>query len=302
MKRKIIIIIFSLIVLSGCGDTTTTNTYNSQGAISVDNSENDNSENVSGDIATSVKPVIDTEVDKSTNNITNSTPESSVIDSDEYKQLEKENADLRNQLEELESNNADIPTIEYKDLELSIEGEDIPINKSKSMIIVDGKEYVSKEIVDALIPENQNVTINDGTMYVGKVISDKANLFDQYIMDQRNFYMIDTITDSYNNNYSNVLYARTSYTGEKYIIYTLNRKYSSLKFTISIRDDAKVNDTGILTIKADDTVVYTSKTLDKKTEPFTEMDIPINNCNLLTIEYSPDYFIDCIISDAIVYN
>lgn len=38
-------------------------------------------------------------------------------------------------------------------------------------------------------------------------------------------------------------------------------------------------------------------------EPLTELDIPINNCNLLTIKYMPSSFsIDCIISDIYAYN
>ena len=306
MKRKIAIIMLSLIVLSGCGDTTTTNTYNSQGAISVDNSENDNSENVEGYVATNADFDTNTNVsnDKSTNNAitstTNNISEFSVKDSDEYKQLEEENNNLQNQLEELKSNNADIPTIEYKDLGLSIDEEDISINKSKSMIIVDGKEYVSKEIVDALIPENQNVTINDGTMYVGKVISDKANLSTQWIVDQSsNLNFQDNLKDSYGNSHSNALLF-DGYDGA--IIYNLNNNYSLLKCQISISENYGINDNATVIIKADDEVVY-SIDLTKKSMPIIEENIPINNCMLLTFEFDSSFGRDsCIISDAIVYN
>ena len=59
----------------------------------------------------------------------------------------------------------------------------------------------------------------------------------------------------------------------------------------------------IITIKADDDVVYTSPSLNKKTEAYTEIDVPINNCKLITIEYSTDSWSnDCILSDVIVYN
>ena len=60
------------------------------------------------------------------------------------------------------------------------------------------------------------MTIKDNIIYVGKVISDKISLLNQeLVMDQRNIYLIDSITDSYGNNYGNVLYTRTGYTGEK---------------------------------------------------------------------------------------
>ena len=308
MKRKIAIIIFSLIILSGCGDTTTntTNTYTSQGAISVDNSKNDNSENVEGYVATNADFDTNTNVsnDKSTNNTitstTNNIPESSVKDSDEYKQLEEENNNLRNQIDELESNNIDIPTIEYKDLGLSINGEDIPINKNKSMIIVDGKEYVSKEVVDSLIPENQNVTINDDIMYVGTVVSDKENLSTQWIVDQSsNLNFQDNLKDSYGNSHSNALLF-DGYDGA--IIYNLNSNYSLLKCQISISENYGINDNATVIIKADDEVVY-SIDLTKKSMPIIEENIPINNCMLLTFEFESSFGRDsCIISDAIVYN
>lgn len=308
MKRKIAIIIFSLIILSGCGDTTTntTNTYTSQGAISVDNSKNDNSENAEGYVATNADFDTNTNVsnDKSTNNTitstTNNILESSVKDSDEYKQLEEENNNLRNQIDELESNNIDIPTIEYKDLGLSINGEDIPINKSKSMIIVDGKEYVSKEVVDSLIPENQNVTINDDIMYVGKVVSDKENLSTQWIVDQSsNLNFQDNLKDSYGNSHSNALLF-DGYDGA--IIYNLNSNYSLLKCQISISENYGINDNATVIIKADDEVVY-SIDLTKKSMPIIEENIPINNCMLLTFEFESSFGRDsCIISDAIVYN
>jgi len=76
-----------------------------------------------------------------------------------------------------------------------------------------------------------------------------------------------------------------------------------LKISVAISDTAKLDLSGILTIKADDKVVYTSESINKTTIPFTELDIPIDNCNLLTLEYTgSSNYIDCIISSAEVYN
>ena len=137
------------------------------------------------------------------------------------------------------------------------------------------------------------------------MIADKASLFDQNILDQSNFVMENSMLDSYGNSYLNALRIRASYTGDKYIIYSLNNQYSFLRMTIAIRDNANIDSNGILVIKADDTVIYTSNDLNKSMQPFI-IDVPINNCNLLTMEYSPKNksfdSIDCIISDAIVYN
>ena len=70
---------------------------------------------------------------------------------------------------------------------------------------------------------------------------------------------------------------------------------------VSISENAVANRTGNLTVKADDNVIYTADKLSKLTE-FFEEEIPINNCNLLTIQYDSDVSTDCIISNAVVYN
>lgn len=297
--------LFLSIVLSGCGESGITVTGDN--ATITTNAENNNAQVIAD---TDVTTNVDVESDKSINNTTNNVSESSIKDSNEYKQLQSEfdqlkeqNAELENKVNELESKDDTMPSIEYKDLGLSIDGEEIPINKSDSMVTIDGREYVSKEIADKLISDNQNITITDGTIFIGKVIADKVSLFNITIMDQSNFDIIDTITDSYGNNYANALYCHTGNTGKKYIIYVLNNEYSFIKFKLAIRDDSRLEDTGIISIKADDVVVYTSENLNKTTEPFTEYDIPINNCKLLTITYDCGLDkIDCIIPEAEVYN
>lgn len=213
----------------------------------------------------------------------------------DYTEQKKANSDLESQLE----NN---PVVSYKNMKLCVECEDIPINKQNAMVTIDGRDYFSKEIVEKLIPDEENITIKDDTILIGDVVTEKANLFDCRVMDQNAMFMADAITDSFGNNYSHALYACTTYTGGYNITYYLNCKYSLLRFKISVRENAEMWSSGILTIKADDNVVYTSKTLNRMTEPFVETNIPINNCKFLYIEYSSSFYVDCIISDAIVYN
>lgn len=304
MKKKVVILtVISLMILSGCGDIT----YNNSGSMSVDNSYDDHSKNTEGRVAVSSE--LEIEIDKSTNT-TNSIPESSVKESDEYIQLqnekdhlEKENNNLQNQIDALNSKQNSIPVIEYKDLGLSINGEDIPINRSGSMIIIDGREYVSKEIADKLISDNQNIIMKDDTLFVGKVIAEKSSLTDEVVIKSENILKINNIKDSYGNIHTNALYPINYHS---YMIINLNRQFSFLKFRLAVQENGFSD--AIVTIKADDMVVYTSPNLFITTEPFDVIDIPINYCSLLTIEIDSGsdsgfgYGFDCIISDPVVYN
>lgn len=182
---------------------------------------------------------------------------------------------------------------------LSMGGKDITINKNHSMVTIDGRDYVSKEIAEKLVPDDQNLTIKDNTIFIGRVIADKSNLFDQYVNDHLFTEIQNVADDSFGNSYSEVLY----FNGEPYhrITYALNGKYSLLKIWAAPSNQACINRYGKIIIKADGISVYTSDELSKETSPF-EKEIAINNCTLLTIEFDSDYNSDFLIYDAIVYN
>lgn len=234
---------------------------------------------------------------------------------DEYQRLQSQNKSLLDQnskyfndLSEanyqvniLQSKTNDMPEINFNNLSLSIDAEDIPINKSNSMVTIDGRDYFSREIVESLILDGQNFTIKDDTLFIGKVIAEKVNLFDQWKVDSGFVDIQTSATDSYGNLHQNslVLHGQSSC-----IIYNIKNKYSLLRCNISIKEDASINGSGKLIIKADDYIVYTSPTLTKTTQSFEEINIPINNCSLLTIEYSRDfrYSNSCIVSDIVLYN
>lgn len=129
---------------------------------------------------------------------------------DEYNKLDSENETLKAQntsyfndlsdassrLEEIETQMDNTPIFNYDNVALSIDGENIPINTNNSMVTIDGRDYVSREIMEKLIPDNQSVTIKDDTIYVGQVIADKAYLFDQWVMDSYDYSIADSVTDS----------------------------------------------------------------------------------------------------------
>lgn len=215
------------------------------------------------------------------------------------RQIEEKDRQIREnngQMEDLNSQLSGAPVITYQNKELYISAQKIPINTASSMIVVDGREYLSREIVDHLLPDRENMTIKNDGIYVGPVISESANLFDQWILSG-SIWKADTCIDSYGNEYTNVYRMNN-----KTVTYSLDSQYSKLRINIAVQKGYDRSN-GVITITADDEVVYTSPILSNKTEPYEEIDIPINNCKLLTIQHSVGGYENyCILSNAVVYN
>ena len=222
---------------------------------------------------------------------------------DELTEASNKIQDYENQsntrVQELEQQLNESPDVQFKDIGLSVDGENIPINSTKSSAIINNRTYYSDEFVKSLISSKYSISIQDDTMYIGKIIKEKSYLSDEWVLDSTGVGYENNLTDSYGNIHTNAL---RFYNSKCSIIYNLNSEYSLLKCNISIRDNAYLNQTGVITIKADDTVVYTSSALTKTTEPFGEEDIPINNCSLLTIEYTTNGSNQCIMDNIVVYN
>lgn len=210
--------------------------------------------------------------------------------------------DANDKIEELEVKMNKVPSLNYYNLGLSINAQDISINKNNSMIIIDGREYFSKEITEKLLSENQNMTIKDDTLFIGKVVADKANLTEKWVVDSNRCEMVDSIKDSYGNIHTNAL---SFYASSGNIIYNLNSEYSNFKFTIATSETRDIEGNVNVTIKADDEIIF-SEDIDKKIEEIS-CDIPLNNCNILTIQCKDSrrntyYNCNSIISNAILYN
>lgn len=230
----------------------------------------------------------------------------------QYNKLQNENETLKAQnsqyfadyTEQKNINNSltsqldDRPAVSYENIGLCINGEDISINKQNSIVTIDGREYYSKELAEEFLDEEQNITIKDDTLFVGKVIADKENLFDQWVIDQRDCNIEMEINDSYGNSHYNSL---VLWMGAGHITYNLDSNYQYLQLKISSYPESKNNISGSIIIKADEKVIYTSDKIDIFTE-IIDVDIPINNCSTLTITGTGDMHYKCIISDAIIYN
>lgn len=218
---------------------------------------------------------------------------------EDYEQLKNENKKYYEENEKYKEQTENTPTVELKNMGLCINGEDINMNTNNSCAVIDGTDYFSKEFIDNLVNEDISVTIKNETMYLGRIIAEKANLFTQVIIDQSGCKMIDDITDSYGNTYINVLRVQR----ESNILYNLNKKYSLLKFKLSVADNSDKNKVCTVSIFADDKEVKTIPQIEKTTTHELSFDeISINNCTKLEIRCSGDYYVYPFIYDAEVYN
>lgn len=210
------------------------------------------------------------------------------------KQLE----DATKELEELKAQMGETPIFKFKNLRLTIDGEEIPLNSTNSMAIIDGREYLDKSFVDNLLGSDRSLTIKEDEAFVGKIIQDKTDLINEHIVDSDSVNIPDSITDSYGNMYVNAM----EFYEDSYIIFNLKEEYTLLKCGFSIKENAYSDVTGRIVIKADDRVVYTSPALGKTIKPFIKTDIAIKNCSLLTIEYHAESYGHGIVSNAVIYN
>ena len=146
--------------------------------------------------------------------------------------------------------------------------------------------------------EELRMQLNDNTTLDNTILDNtfQDSLFEQWIIDSYGVSAEYEAIDSYGNAYTNTLILD----GGDYIIYNLNNNYNWLKCNISPSRHISRYD-GIITIKIDDKVIYTSPKIDILTETINII-IPLNNCSTLKIENIGDGYGDCIISDAVVYN
>lgn len=212
----------------------------------------------------------------------------------------EENAELKEEQKTNEDKLSGQPEYNFESVGLSIDGEKVAVDTSNSVLIFNGKEYWSKELATKLVTDNKEIKKEDNCIYVGNVITDATNLFDLHINDNNGAWVKDMAGDSYGNTRFNVLISYNSPSG--YATFVLKREFKYIKFGIAACDSCRESATMAYVIRADDKIVYTSKSFNKKTEPFNEESIDIGNCNLLTIEFSTDNFGEAFVYDAVVFN
>lgn len=218
----------------------------------------------------------------------------------DIQKCEKDNEELTKVNESLNEQIIGNPVIENRSLGLSIDGEERLINKDEASLLVNGRQYYSKEIVDNLLPDNKNAVEKNDMLYVGKIIKEKVNLLDQQIIDISQHASIqENIKDTYGNIHTKaVVFAL----GDDNISINANREYSNLKFKMAVVDSKKGG--GIIQIESEQGVLFISDNITSTVEPI-EFDIPINQASKISIQildsdkYKSPYLM---ITDAILYN
>lgn len=241
-----------------------------------------------------------------------------VLDDSEVQKIAEENENLKSQVSEYENTIdgltsekselakklgdangelSEIPSIEFQNIGLSIDGEEKTINKEKSSVFINGVQYYSKEFVDNLLPEDKVSTIKDGMFYVGKIVKEKANLFDMPIVSRGSYiYFNDSMKDTYGNVYGQSMFF--DYKGQ-FITFNVKREYAYFKCIVAPKYGC--GGAASLQIKAGEEVIYTSDEITNMTEAFL-VDIPINGASTISIGTIGDNEGVVFVSDAVVYN
>lgn len=231
---------------------------------------------------------------------TENTTLSSKIDEliSENLKYEEENKKLISENTSMESSISDFPTLEFQDCGLSINGDEIPINKDRSYAEINGRQYFSRDFIDCLLPNTTTNTMKDGMLYIGKIIKEKTSLFDLVQVKASGYQKWDNIVDTYGNSYSNVLFLESS--GNE-VTYSAERSYSSFKCVAAMKSGG--TSSGYIQIETDDPeYTYISPKINNLTEPF-EIDIPINNTSTITIKcVNGSYNSFIFISNPTLYN
>ena len=211
--------------------------------------------------------------------------------------LEKDNKRLSSENESIQASISQLPSMEFQNIGLSINGEEKVINKEKSSVFINGILYYSKEFVDNLLPSDEAATTKDGMLYVGKIVKEKANLFDMPIIEEERYiYFNDSIKDTYGNAYGkSILFDSNGY----FITYNIGREYSYFKCDVAMWEGH--NGECSLQIIADGEIIYTSKEITNMTEAFI-VDIPINGASTISIGTVGTGGSNVFISNAVVYN
>lgn len=211
-------------------------------------------------------------------------------------ELKEKNALLEKKSKALDA----VPAMVFSDVGLSVNGEDIHVKKQRSMLTIDNTEYFCRDFLNVLLGDNQQMTLKDHTLYIGRIIAEKESLLEQYVNDSKNISVVENIRDSYGHMHSKALDIYT-YWRKAHIIFSLKNQYSMMKFKLVAAEDAKLERKGNIFIYADQELVYTSPDLSKTMEEVF-VEVPINNCSLLTISYAGDDGMDCIMSEPEVFN
>lgn len=244
-----------------------------------------------------------------------------VLNNEDVKKMAKENEQLNNEIseykEEIEKLQGqgkelatklgaangelnDVPSIEYRNFGLSIDGEEMAVNKDKSAVLINGRKYYSKDFVDNLLPSDKAAVEKDDMLYVGKVVKEKSNLFDRQLIGKSNDgsqVSIETnVKDTYGNMHDKAVVFSLY---DNSITFNANKEYSKFKCILNVLDGNPGG--GIIQIESEQGILYTSEEVLSTTEPVL-VDIPINYASSITIMKIGNENTKNMVTDAVLYN
>lgn len=85
------------------------------------------------------------------------------------------------EIDQLHMLSSEEPSINFTNLAMSIDGEDMPVNQNNSMVTINGRDYMSKELFEKIIPDNKSITIKNDMLIIGRNIAEQASLFNQWL-------------------------------------------------------------------------------------------------------------------------
>lgn len=170
----------------------------------------------------------------------------------------------------------------------------IPIDANGNRVeaqIIDGTTYLPVRAVANAFGKAVYWDGPTSTVYLGNYNGDlqypMVKMIDMNDIGGSNYAwrQANTLTDNYENHYSNTLWCEYNRTSQ----YILDGKYTRLKGTLYVGNGESNNNTAGLVITADGKDIYTSPAMSKTSRP-VDIDVDITGCNVLELTHTGDDF------------
>ena len=185
---------------------------------------------------------------------------------------------LSSKEEELQNKLSEAPKVEYSDFDININGE-VTENLKKSFLNIDGRDFVSFDILNKIT--NEEINYSDNVLYIGHATGKKVNLMDvcpPYDVSIGNYYNED-LFEMAGKTYDGFSMGSGSV---EYVLVNLEGKYSNLMFDFGHVDGESKYDC-TLNIYLDDKL---EKTIEQRADAnVSHIKIPLNYSNHLKFEF-----------------
>lgn len=188
-------------------------------------------------------------------------------------------SDLENELSTLRK----LPNVDFKDIELIKDGNNININKDKSLAIIDQVPYYSEEFIQSIIDDDYNLNTDDGKFYIGNVAKEKVNLLDIAEPYDSDFCEV-MYTDTFNmsgESYSNGIIMKRDYGGGE-VKFNIKGKYNKLYFDIGHVDNTSYDEIKLTILVDEKPVKYIELNYNNSVQSYN---VSLNKGKILKLEW-----------------